>query len=185
MYLLLLLISILLFGVGLIMIFSAKAANWLNNLGNIVVITEKKLLEHRFYSGSISLLFGVFFMYRASGYQAVHTQILVVPFYFIGILLTLFGLLFFMSSTFFEKIALKRELKEEVGIDCSVGKLVYETSYHYPEISINIKFYQCKLLSGEPQPLDCAAVKWIKQSELLQYEFPPSDIKLIKMLSLG
>ena len=104
MYLLLLSISILLFGVGLIMIFSPKAANWLNNLGNIVVITEKKLLEHRFYSGSISLLFGVFFMYRASGYQAVHTQILVVPFYFIGILLTLFGLLFFMSSTFFEKI---------------------------------------------------------------------------------
>ena len=84
-----------------------------------------------------------------------------------------------------EKIALKRELKEEVGIDCSVGKLVYETSYHYPDISINIKFYRCKLLSGEPQPLDCAAVKWIKQSELLQYEFPPSDIKLIKMLSLG
>lgn len=104
MYLLLLSISILLFGVGLIMIFSPKAANWLNNLGNIVVITEKKLLEHRFYSGSISLLFGVFFMYKASGYQAVHTQILVVPFYFIGILLTLFGLLFFMSSTFFEKI---------------------------------------------------------------------------------
>jgi len=84
-----------------------------------------------------------------------------------------------------EKIALKRELKEEVGIDCSVGKLVYETSYHYPDISIKIKFYQCKLLSGEPQPLECAAVKWIEPSELSQYEFPPSDIKLIKMLSLG
>ncbi|MCH7887579.1 MAG: NUDIX domain-containing protein, partial [Candidatus Marinimicrobia bacterium] len=27
-----------------------------------------------------------------------------------------------------EKIALKRELKEEVGIECSVGRLVYETS---------------------------------------------------------
>ena len=84
-----------------------------------------------------------------------------------------------------EKIALKRELKEEVGIECSVGRLVYETSYHYPDISINIKFYQCKLLSGEPKPLECAAVKWIKQSELSQYEFPPSDIKLIKMLSVG
>jgi len=104
MYLLLLSISIILFGVGLIMIFSPKAANWLNRSGNIVVLTEKRILEHRFYSGSISLLFGVFFMYKASGYQAVHTQILVVPFYGIGILLTLFGLLFFMSSSFFEKI---------------------------------------------------------------------------------
>ncbi len=104
MYLLLLSISILLFGIGIVMIFSPKAANWLNNSGNIVVLTEKKILEHRFYSGSISLLFGVFFMYKASGYQAVHTQILVVPFYTIGILLSLFGLLFFMSSSFFEKI---------------------------------------------------------------------------------
>jgi len=104
MYLLLLSISFLLFGVGLIMIFSPKAANWLNKSGSIVVLTEKKILEHRFYSGSISLLFGVFFMYKASGYQAVHTQILVIPFYSIGILLTLFGVLFFMSGSFFEKI---------------------------------------------------------------------------------
>ena len=50
------------------------------------------------------MLFGIFFMYKASGYQAVHTQILVIPFYSIGILLTLFGVLFFMSSNFFEKI---------------------------------------------------------------------------------
>ena len=104
MYPLLLSISILLFGVGLVMIFSPKAADWLNKSGNIVVLTEKKVLEHRFYSGSISLLFGIFFMYKASGYQAVHTQILVIPFYSIGILLTLFGVLFFMSSSFFEKI---------------------------------------------------------------------------------
>ncbi len=104
MYPLLLSISILLFGVGLVMIFSPKAADWLNKSGNIVVLTEKKVLEHRFYSGSISLLFGIFFMYKASGYQAVHTQVLVIPFYSIGILLTLFGVLFFMSSNFFEKI---------------------------------------------------------------------------------
>ena len=104
MYPLLLSISILLFGVGLVMIFSPKAADWLNKSGNIVVLTEKKVLEHRFYSGSISLLFGIFFMYKASGYQAVHTQFFVIPFYSIGILLTLFGMLFFMSSSFFEKI---------------------------------------------------------------------------------
>ena len=42
MYPLLLSISILLFGVGLVMIFSPKAADWLNKSGNIVVLTEKK-----------------------------------------------------------------------------------------------------------------------------------------------
>ena len=79
--------------------------------------------------------------------------------------------------------ALKRELKEELGIDCDVGNLVYETTYHYPDISINIRFYECELLSGTPKPLECAEVKWIKRSELSQHEFPPSDIKLIEMLS--
>ena len=83
-----------------------------------------------------------------------------------------------------EKTALKRELKEEVGINCSIGELVYKTNYHYPDLSINIKFYQCKLLSGEPKPLECAAVKWIQSSKFSQYEFPPSDIKLIEMLSI-
>ncbi len=79
--------------------------------------------------------------------------------------------------------ALKRELKEEIGIECNVSDLVYETTYHYPDISINIKFYDCKLLSGTPKLIECAEVKWIKRSELSQYEFPPSDTKLIEMLS--
>ena len=84
-----------------------------------------------------------------------------------------------------DQTALKREFKEEVGIDCNVGDLVYETTYHYPDISINIKFYDCELLSGTPKPIECAEVKWIRRSELSQYEFPPSDIKLIEMLSIG
>ena len=84
-----------------------------------------------------------------------------------------------------DQTALKRDLKEEIGIDCEVGDLVYETSYYYPDISINLKFYNCELLSGMPKPIECAEVKWIKRAELSQYEFPPSDIKLIEMLSIG
>ena len=104
MYLLLLSISVLLVSVGLVMIFSRKTASWLNKSGNIVVLTDKKVLEHRYLSGLISLIFGVFFIYKASGYQAVHTQFLVIPFYSFGILLVFFGLLFFISANFFEKI---------------------------------------------------------------------------------
>ena len=48
MYPLLLSISILLFGVGIVMIFFPKATNWLNNTGNIVILTEKRILEHGF-----------------------------------------------------------------------------------------------------------------------------------------
>ena len=104
MFILLMSVSILLSVIGVVMVVSPKAANWLNRSGNIVILTEKKVLEHRFMSGVISLLFGVFFMYKASGYNELHTEVLVIPFYSIGILLTLIGIMFFMSTRFFESI---------------------------------------------------------------------------------
>ena len=104
MFILLLAISILLLVVGIVMIFFPQAAGWLNNSGNIVILTEKKVFEHRWWSGVISLGFGIFFIYKANGYTQIHTQVLVTPFYLIGILLTLFGVLFFISGNFFEKI---------------------------------------------------------------------------------
>lgn len=104
MFILLISVSILLLVIGVVMVVSPKAANWLNRSGNIVILTEKKVLEHRFLSGVISLLFGVFFMYKASGYNELHTEVLVIPFYSIGILLTLVGIMFFMSTRFFESI---------------------------------------------------------------------------------
>jgi len=104
MYFLLLSISILLGAVGVVMILSPEAAGWLNKSGNLVVLTEKKVLEHRFLSGLISLGFGIFFLFKASGYDQPHTISLKIPFYSIGILLSLFGIMFFMSSKFFESI---------------------------------------------------------------------------------
>ncbi|MCH8929050.1 MAG: hypothetical protein IIB39_10095 [Candidatus Marinimicrobia bacterium] len=104
MHLLLLSISILLGVVGGLMILSPKAAGWLNKSGNVVVLSDKKVLEHRFLSGLISLGFGIFFLFKASGYDQPHTESLKLPFYSIGILLTLFGMMFFMSSKFFESI---------------------------------------------------------------------------------
>ena len=63
MFIVLISVSILLLVTGVVMVVSPKAVNWLNRSGNIVILTEKKILEHRFMSGVISLLFGVFFMY--------------------------------------------------------------------------------------------------------------------------
>src|SRR5277367_6922560 len=55
---------------------------------------------------------------------------------------------------------LVREIREELGVEISVGDLFEEISHTYPEKSVHLKFFLCRLLSGEPQALDCAAVKW-------------------------
>jgi mutator protein MutT len=77
---------------------------------------------------------------------------------------------------------LVREIREELGVEISVGELFGEVSHAYPEKSVRLKFFICKLLSGEPQPLDCAAVKWIDLSELSAHEFPAADARLLEKL---
>ena len=77
---------------------------------------------------------------------------------------------------------LVREIREELGIKISVGKLFEEISHDYPEKSVHLKFFLCKLIRGEPQLLGCAAFKWIGKSELSDFEFPAADAQLLEKL---
>ncbi len=77
---------------------------------------------------------------------------------------------------------LVRELREELGVEISVVELIEELTHDYAEKSVRLKFFICKLLSGEPQPIDCAAVKWVARDELTAHEFPAADAKLLEKL---
>jgi mutator protein MutT len=77
---------------------------------------------------------------------------------------------------------LVREIREELGVEISVGELFEEISHDYPEKSVHLKFFVCKLLSGEPQPLDCAAIRWVNKTELDDHKFPAADTQLLEKL---
>jgi len=77
---------------------------------------------------------------------------------------------------------LVREIREELGIEISVGGLFEEIAHAYPEKSVRLKFFICKIVSGEPKLLDCAAFKWIARSELGDYKFPAADAQLLEKL---
>jgi|SRR5208282_2941644 len=77
---------------------------------------------------------------------------------------------------------LARELREELGVEISVGGLFEEVVHTYPEKTVHLKFFFCSLLAGEPQPLDCAALKWVGKSELDEYAFPAADARLLDKL---
>ena len=77
---------------------------------------------------------------------------------------------------------LVREIREELGVAIFVGKLFEEIRHDYPEKSVHLKFFICQLISGEPQPLDCAAVKWIDKAQLDAHEFPAADAQLLEKL---
>jgi hypothetical protein len=45
-----------------------------------------------------------------------------------------------------------------------------------------LKFFLCTLPTGEPQAIDCAAVKWVKREELHAHDFPGADAGLLTTL---
>jgi len=85
------------------------------------------------------------------------------------------------SGETFEQ-CLVREIREELGVEISVGGLFAEITHDYPEKSVYLKFFRCKLVAGEPQPLDCAAWRWVDKSELTGFDFPAADAQLLVQL---
>ena len=77
---------------------------------------------------------------------------------------------------------LVREIREELGIEVEVGGLFEDISHTYPEKTVRLKFFICKLISGKLQPLDCAAFKWVEKAELADFEFPAADARLLEKL---
>jgi mutator protein MutT len=80
--------------------------------------------------------------------------------------------------------ALVRELHEELGVGVEVGDLIEDISHSYPGKTVRIEFYRCRLVSGEPQPLGCAALRWVKAPELDTLPFPAADAQLLHRLKI-
>ncbi len=74
---------------------------------------------------------------------------------------------------------LRRELREELGIEVKVGALLAAVEHDYPERTVRIHFYRCTLVSGTPAPLECAVAEWVAPSMLGEYAFPPADTALL------
>ena len=77
---------------------------------------------------------------------------------------------------------LVREIREELGVEISVGKLLSEITHDYTDKTVSLKFFICRLIRSEPQALGCKALKWVGESELNNHEFLPADARLIREL---
>ena len=77
---------------------------------------------------------------------------------------------------------LKRELREELGCEVEVLELVDSLTHAYPEKTVHLRFHRCRWLAHEPQPIDCAAVRWISRTELDAFPFPAADAQLLDHL---
>jgi len=80
---------------------------------------------------------------------------------------------------------LKRELKEELGIDTEIGELVVTSRYEYDHIAIELLAYRVTHISGEITALDHEELAWVAPGELDAYDIPEADIPVVEELRRG
>lgn len=77
---------------------------------------------------------------------------------------------------------LRRELIEELAATFTVGEKVETIHWEYPDRTVILHFYRCRLESGTIEPLEEQAMAWVEPERLLEYGFPPADRALIDHL---
>lgn len=78
--------------------------------------------------------------------------------------------------------ALCRELSEELDIEVEVGEKIAMVEHTYTHFHVTIHAFECRHMKGEPRPLACAALKWVRPGDLDRYAFPAANKKIIAIL---
>lgn len=81
-----------------------------------------------------------------------------------------------------EKAAIEREIKEEFELVVHAKEYICNSIFKYPNKTVDLKLYRCEYVSGEFNLHDHSEYKWVKSSELLNYDLAPADISFAKFL---
>ncbi len=79
---------------------------------------------------------------------------------------------------------LARELREELGIEATVGQELARDEHRYPRrTSILLIFYSVTEFSGEPQSFAFEKILWESPESLSGYDFLDGDIDFVRRLA--
>jgi 8-oxo-dGTP diphosphatase len=75
-----------------------------------------------------------------------------------------------------DEAALRREMRERVGVDVEVGVSTAHRTHRYDGYVVDLVLYQASIAaSQEPRPVRVADVRWVAPPDLENYAFPPAD----------
>ncbi|MCQ2544591.1 MAG: (deoxy)nucleoside triphosphate pyrophosphohydrolase [Lachnospiraceae bacterium] len=78
--------------------------------------------------------------------------------------------------------ALKREIKEELETDISVGEIIDTIEYDYPTFHLSMDCFWCEIVSGDLVLKEHEAAKWLTREQLNDVNWLPADITLIDQI---
>lgn len=75
--------------------------------------------------------------------------------------------------------ALKREIREELDTEISVGNIIDTIEYDYPTFHLSMDCFWCEILSGDLVLKEHEAAKWLTKEKLDSVDWLPADVTLI------
>ena len=78
--------------------------------------------------------------------------------------------------------ALRREMREELGIEVSVGEELIVVEHAYTHFRITLYAFACRLMAGEPVCIDCDDFRWATLEEISALPMSVADRKIAGIL---
>jgi 8-oxo-dGTP diphosphatase len=80
--------------------------------------------------------------------------------------------------------ALRRELREEVGIEVISARPLIRVRHDYPDRGVLLDVWRVERFLGEAAGHEGQAVRWVPPSQLDRYRFPAANLPIIKAVGL-
>jgi 8-oxo-dGTP diphosphatase len=78
--------------------------------------------------------------------------------------------------------ALRRELREELGVQAGALRPVFELKHEYPERHVDLSVWVVEAYSGVPSGLEGQSLRWESPAALRSIALLPADLPIVEWL---
>jgi len=83
-----------------------------------------------------------------------------------------------------DEVALAREIREELGIEITVGAFIAESVAPAGEAMIQLHAYWAQTnVAGEVSSTDHDRMEWLSRKDVFDYEWAPADVPLLSKIT--
>lgn len=87
-----------------------------------------------------------------------------------------------VDSSETDEQALKREVKERIGVAVEVGERLAARTHDYSGYRVDLRLYDARIVTGAPAKGNVADFRWVTSGEMERYPFPPADQATMDLL---
>jgi 8-oxo-dGTP diphosphatase len=80
---------------------------------------------------------------------------------------------------------LRREIREELGLEVRPGQQLPPHTHHYPALTVTLHPFICTISGGEPVLHEHAAIIWLPPAELASLDWAEADLPVLAAYILG